>query len=333
MRWRRTFMAEVSRTLQQAGMKACPVCGLAESLNMNDFPVLLADGRLPLGVDALGEYHEGDLTFALRMDCITCGHLMLFDAQRYRTGEEKILVLGMAEGEDSLSGELPPLEPTAVERPGVSGEAAVRRSNRQGCRCQRKSAYRCDPVAIELQDLDPMPLSLIVAVGATGPEMGLQSRWYRQHRSPHAPEPPEPGESPVSPGPSQVKVQFHLVQRRADLHDQLKSHEPLRGSAVGHENRVSPAGGQALGAGFPRQLRRRRGGRCMVVLACRPSSIWPCGPATSTMPSRCPPAPCSPSRPPAPGELSPADGSGPRELLAYRSAQGRRVVAAMILSG
>ena len=32
-----------------------------------------------------------------------------------------------------------------------------------------------------------------------------------------------------------------------------------------------------------------------------------------------------------PGELNPADGSGPRELLAYRSAQGRWVVAAMIL--
>jgi EmrB/QacA subfamily drug resistance transporter len=32
-----------------------------------------------------------------------------------------------------------------------------------------------------------------------------------------------------------------------------------------------------------------------------------------------------------PGELSPADGSGPRELLAYRSAQGRWVVTAMIL--
>ena len=32
-----------------------------------------------------------------------------------------------------------------------------------------------------------------------------------------------------------------------------------------------------------------------------------------------------------PGELSPADGSGPRELLRYRSAQGRWVVAAMIL--
>jgi hypothetical protein len=33
----------------------------------------------------------------------------------------------------------------------------------------------------------------------------------------------------------------------------------------------------------------------------------------------------------APGGLSPADGCGPRGLLAYRSAQGRRVVAAMIL--
>jgi len=114
MRWRRTFMAEVARTLQQLGMKACPVSGLADSLKMNDFPVLLADGRLPLGVDALGEYHEGDLTFAVRMDCIICCHLMLFDAQRYRTGDEKILVLGLAEDGDSPSGELPPFEAAAI---------------------------------------------------------------------------------------------------------------------------------------------------------------------------------------------------------------------------
>src|SRR6201985_3979176 len=32
-----------------------------------------------------------------------------------------------------------------------------------------------------------------------------------------------------------------------------------------------------------------------------------------------------------PGELSPADGSGPRETPAYRSARGRWVVAAMIM--
>ncbi len=41
--------------------------------------------------------------------------------------------------------------------------------------------------------------------------------------------------------------------------------------------------------------------------------------------------PVTPDTGAQPGELSPADGSGPRELLRYRSAQGRWVVAAMIL--
>ena len=72
----------------------------------------------------------------------------------------------------------------------------------------------------------PMPLRLMVAVNARGSEMGLQSRWYRQHRSPPAPDPPEPNETRVPPRSSAVEVQFHLVRRRADpgltLHDQLK---------------------------------------------------------------------------------------------------------------
>src|SRR5690348_6066084 len=41
--------------------------------------------------------------------------------------------------------------------------------------------------------------------------------------------------------------------------------------------------------------------------------------------------PVTPDAGAQPGELSPADGSGPRELLRYRSAQGRWVVAAMVL--
>src|SRR5258708_21712251 len=41
--------------------------------------------------------------------------------------------------------------------------------------------------------------------------------------------------------------------------------------------------------------------------------------------------PVTPDTGAQPGEVSPADGPGPGELLRYRSAQGRRVVAAMIL--
>ena len=38
MRWRQTFMAEVAEMLQQLGLKACPVCGSMESLDIGRFP-------------------------------------------------------------------------------------------------------------------------------------------------------------------------------------------------------------------------------------------------------------------------------------------------------
>jgi hypothetical protein len=90
-------MAEVHQSLQQLGMRACPVCGSAESLSMSPFPVLLVEGAFPIDADdlTLGEDREGDLTFAVRLGCATCGYLMLFDSARYRTRDEKIMVLGL----------------------------------------------------------------------------------------------------------------------------------------------------------------------------------------------------------------------------------------------
>jgi DNA-directed RNA polymerase subunit RPC12/RpoP len=89
-------MAEVFESLLRLGLKACPVCGSEESLGMSPFPAILVDGEFPLDSDALPE-EEGDLTFAVRIECTTCGHLMLFNAQRYRTGDEKILEREIAE--------------------------------------------------------------------------------------------------------------------------------------------------------------------------------------------------------------------------------------------
>jgi hypothetical protein len=64
---------------------------------MSPFPVLLIDGEFPPGADDLppGEDRDGDLTLAIWVGCITCGHLMLFNAERYRTGDEKIIVPGL----------------------------------------------------------------------------------------------------------------------------------------------------------------------------------------------------------------------------------------------
>src|SRR3974377_606936 len=93
MRWSEAFMTEVARVVHQLGMGECPVCGSARALAMSPLPVLLADAGFPGAEDSLPDGDcGGDLTFAVRVECATCGHLMLFNAQRYRTGDEKILV-------------------------------------------------------------------------------------------------------------------------------------------------------------------------------------------------------------------------------------------------
>ena len=95
MRWRQSFLAEVSQTLRLLGLTACPVCGLADSLDVGHLPELLFDGGFTprTGDHCWGEDGDGDLTLAVRIECNACGYLMLFNAQRFRTADEKIIVL------------------------------------------------------------------------------------------------------------------------------------------------------------------------------------------------------------------------------------------------
>jgi hypothetical protein len=94
MRWRQSFIAEVSEALQQLGLRACPVCGSADALGIERSPVfLLTGGPPPAGDDpALGEDRDYDLTCAVRIECAGCGYLMLFNTNKYRTEDEQILV-------------------------------------------------------------------------------------------------------------------------------------------------------------------------------------------------------------------------------------------------
>jgi hypothetical protein len=84
-------MAEVFESLIRLGLRACPLCGSVESLSMSPYPAILVDGEFPPDPDAPPEHESGDLTFAVRVECTICGHLMLFNAQRYRTGDAKII--------------------------------------------------------------------------------------------------------------------------------------------------------------------------------------------------------------------------------------------------
>jgi hypothetical protein len=120
MRWRQTFMAEVFESLLRLGLRACPVCDSAESLSMSPYPAILVDGAFPLDPDALPDQEVGDLTFAARIECTTCGHLMLFNAQRYRTGDVKILENGIIEEERPLGHPAHPVLITARSRLGCT---------------------------------------------------------------------------------------------------------------------------------------------------------------------------------------------------------------------
>jgi hypothetical protein len=104
VRWRQAFIAEVSQALQQLGLRACPICGSADALGIGRFPAFLLDGGPPPDGDdpPLGQDHDYDLTFAVRIECAVCGYLMLFNAQKYRTGDEQILVRERAEQEGQL---------------------------------------------------------------------------------------------------------------------------------------------------------------------------------------------------------------------------------------
>jgi hypothetical protein len=100
-RWRKTFMAEVAGTLQNLGVKACPMCGSAE-LGIGRRPVLIVDGEFPppVGGVPLEADRDRQMTFAVQIECSTCGYLMLFNAERYRTGKEPILVVGETEEDE-----------------------------------------------------------------------------------------------------------------------------------------------------------------------------------------------------------------------------------------
>ncbi len=99
MRWRQSFIAEVAQALQQLGLRACPICGSADALGIGRFPTFLVEGGpAPDGDDLpLSDDDDCDVTLAVRIECAACGHLMLFNAQKYRTEDEQILVRGAGE--------------------------------------------------------------------------------------------------------------------------------------------------------------------------------------------------------------------------------------------
>jgi len=107
MRWTKKFLAEVAERLQQLGVKACPVCG-SDALVVGRLPVYVLGGGLPGAAGGRPRDVDPDrrTDYAVRVECSLCGHIMVFNSERYRTSDTKNLVMGLTDQEeDDLEGQ------------------------------------------------------------------------------------------------------------------------------------------------------------------------------------------------------------------------------------
>jgi hypothetical protein len=100
VRWRRTFVDETRQHLARLGLKTCPVCE-SEQIFVSLLPYMIS-----VGGSAWTRAHppdpETNVLFMVAVECRTCGHTLLFNSERFRTGDEPIMFVGSEESEAQL---------------------------------------------------------------------------------------------------------------------------------------------------------------------------------------------------------------------------------------
>ncbi|MGH3671732.1 MAG: hypothetical protein ACRDSH_14025 [Pseudonocardiaceae bacterium] len=89
---------EVKEKLAQLGLTKCGVCE-SEHLTVHRFPFLALMGEFPSEIDNLDD-PEVVIDCLVRVECAMCGYVMVFNAERFRTGNDEILVRGLTEQEE-----------------------------------------------------------------------------------------------------------------------------------------------------------------------------------------------------------------------------------------
>ncbi len=98
LRWRKTFLVELKEKIAQLGLMKCAVCE-SENLTVHRLPFLALMGNLPPNISNLDDA-EVIIEYLVRIECGICGYVMLFSAERFRTGDDETLVRGMTEQEE-----------------------------------------------------------------------------------------------------------------------------------------------------------------------------------------------------------------------------------------
>jgi hypothetical protein len=94
MLYRDEAFDEIAGKLNQLGLSSCTVCGSETGLHGDKRPVVLPIGQLPKPDGSVEREPSGNVLFMVRIECHVCGHTMLFNSERFFTGDEPILEHG-----------------------------------------------------------------------------------------------------------------------------------------------------------------------------------------------------------------------------------------------
>ncbi len=90
MKWTPDFLKETSATLERLGLADCSVCG-GRTLERDDRPYIVGVGGVR-GSEL--EDQDTNIVYFLRISCDTCGHVLLFDSEKFRDGDAPVLQQG-----------------------------------------------------------------------------------------------------------------------------------------------------------------------------------------------------------------------------------------------
>lgn len=80
------------------GLNECPVCRSTRGLALLPSPGIFSIGGHPWKPQ--GEPHRGNTLFMAVVRCESCGYAMLFDREKFSSGDERVLWAGPGEEPD-----------------------------------------------------------------------------------------------------------------------------------------------------------------------------------------------------------------------------------------
>lgn len=102
MRFRQKTLKEIAEHIVRLGLAKCPVCGSESSLGASPYPVLLSFGGFHHEPRDPRHDPEANVWFAVNVECQVCGHMMLFNSERFHHGNEPVLFQGSIELEQEM---------------------------------------------------------------------------------------------------------------------------------------------------------------------------------------------------------------------------------------